>query len=121
MIFSLEKKAMITEIPLQDQLRTYKNEEKNNVRAFFQTVGLGPPPPTAKPDENFLDMRMDIRYRGGRETISLLVLPRSNYHVYICLFVNIEIKTVGWHIQQSGVVISYCIAQKVESLAAEHT
>ena len=28
-----------------------------------------------------------------------------NDHVYICLFVNIEIKTVGWHIQQSGVVL----------------
>ena len=76
---------------------------------------------------------MGIRYRGGRETISLLktlyiyiVLPRSNDHVYICLFVNIENKTVGWHIQQSGVVlknclISSCIAQAVESLAAEHT
>ena len=29
-----------------------------------------------------------------------IVLPRSNAHVYICLFVNIEIKTLGWHIQQ---------------------
>ena len=25
--------------------------------------------------------------------------------VYICLFVNIEIRTSGWHIQQSGVVL----------------
>ena len=63
---------MITKIPLQNQLRTYKNEGKNNVRAFFQSVGLDPPPPTAKPGENFLDTRMDIRDRGGRETISLL-------------------------------------------------
>ena len=36
---------------------------------------------------------------------STIVLPRSNDHVYICLFVNIEIKTLGWHIQQSGVVL----------------
>ena len=34
-----------------------------------------------------------------------IVLPRSNDHVYICLFVNIEINTLGWHIQQSGVVL----------------
>ena len=49
-----------------------KTKKKNNVRAFFQSVGLGLH--TAKPDENFLDPRMDIhvRYRGGRETISLL-------------------------------------------------
>ena len=36
---------------------------------------------------------------------SPIVLPRSNDHVYICLFVNIEIKTSGWHIQQSNVVL----------------
>ena len=81
MIVFFRKKAMITGIPLQNQLRTFKNEEKNNVRAFFSQSGLDPP--SAKPDENFLDTRMDIRYRGGRETISLLkpsiVLPRSNY------------------------------------------
>ena len=67
--------AMITGIPLQNQLRTYKNEEKTTSELFFQSVGLGPPtppPPTAKPDEIFLDTRMDIRYRGWRETISLL-------------------------------------------------
>ena len=69
--FRKKNNESITEIPLQNQLRTYKNEEKNNLRAFFQSVGLGPPP-TAKPGENFLDTRMDIRYRGGRETISLL-------------------------------------------------
>ena len=34
---------MITGLPLQNKLRTYKNEEKNNFRAFFQSVGLGPP------------------------------------------------------------------------------
>ena len=71
------EKAMITGLPLQNKLRTYKNEEKQQRQSFFQSVGLGPPPPppTAKPDENFLDTRMDIlliRYRGGRETISLL-------------------------------------------------
>ena len=35
----------------------------------------------------------------------IIVLPRSNDHVYICLFVNIQIKTSGWYIQQSGVVL----------------
>ena len=64
------EKAMITGIPLQNQLRTYKNEEKTTSELFSQSVGLGPP--TAKPDENFLDTRMDIRYRGWGETISLL-------------------------------------------------
>ena len=39
------------------------------------------------------------------QSSALIVLPRSYDHVYICLFVNIEIKTVGWHIQQSGVVL----------------
>ena len=57
---------------------------------------------------------------------TLIVLPRSNDNVYICLFVHIEIKTWGWHIQQPGVVfenylISAYIAQKVESLTAENT
>ena len=65
------KKAMITGLPLQNKLRTYKkNEEKKRQSFFYQSVGLGSP--TAKPDENFLDPRMDTRYRGGRETISLL-------------------------------------------------
>ena len=49
MIVFFRKKAMITGIPLQNQLRTYKNEEKNNVRAIFQSVGLGPPPPPQNP------------------------------------------------------------------------
>ena len=31
-----------------------------------------------------------------------IVLPRSNDHVYIGLFVNIQIKTSGSHIQQSN-------------------
>ena len=39
---------------------------------FFSVSRAWTPPPTAKPDESFLDPRMDIRYRGGRETISLL-------------------------------------------------
>ena len=39
------------------------------------------------------------------------VLPRSN--VYICLFVNIEVKTLGWHIQQPGVVLKTICFQLV--------
>ena len=35
----------------------------------------------------------------------LIVLPRYYDYVYIFLFVNIEIKTFGWHIQNSGVVL----------------
>ena len=64
---------MVTGLPLQNKLRILqkKNYEKKQRQSIvFQSVGLGPP--TAKPDENFLDPRMDIRYRGGRETISLL-------------------------------------------------
>ena len=62
------EKAMITGLPLQNKLRTYKKRrKKNNVRVIFQSVGLGPP--TSKLDENFLDPRVDIRYRGGIETI----------------------------------------------------
>ena len=38
-------------------------------------------------------------------TLAYIVLPGSNDHVNVCLFVNIEIKTLGWHIQQSGVVL----------------
>ena len=33
-----------------------------------------------------------------------IVLQRYYDHVYICLFVNIEIKILRSHIQQSGVV-----------------
>ena len=69
------EKAMITGLPLQNKPRTYrKKEEKKQRQSFFQSVGLGPPPPTptAKPDEKFLDPRVVIRYRGGVETISLL-------------------------------------------------
>ena len=50
---------------------------------------------------------IEYSYVSGqcRQTI-LLLLPRSNDNVYICLFVNIAIKTLGWHIQQwSGVVL----------------
>ena len=85
--------------PSANKLRTYKKTKKKQRQSFFSVSrAWTPPPPTVKPDEKFLDLRMDIRFRGGRETISLLkpsiVLPRSNDHVYICLFVNIEIKTV---------------------------
>ena len=109
------EKAMITGLPLQNKLRTYKRTKKKNVRAFFSvsrawTFPPLPPHPTAKPDENFLDPRMDIRYRGGRETISLhknlLRCCQDLLTMFtFASFVNIEIKTVGWHIQQSGVVL----------------
>ena len=64
---------MITGLPLQNKLRTYrKKKRKNNVRAFLVSRAWTPPPSTAKPDEKYLDSRVDIRYRGGIETISLL-------------------------------------------------
>ena len=67
------EKAMITGLPLQNKLRTYKKRRKKNTSELcFSQSGLDPPPPTTKPDENFLDRRMDICYRGGRETISLI-------------------------------------------------
>ena len=68
------EKAVITGLPVQNKLRTYrKKKRKNNVRAFFSQPGLDPPPPsTAKPDKKFLDPRVDIRYRCDIETISLL-------------------------------------------------
>ena len=66
------QKAMITGLPLQNKLRTYRNKKrKNNARAFFSQSGLDPPPSTAKPDEKFLDPRW-IYVIGGIETISLL-------------------------------------------------
>ena len=49
-----------------------------------------------------------------RNTVVLsedIVLPRSNGYVYICLFVNNEIKTFGWHIQKSGVVLKIICCQ----------
>ena len=52
----------------------------------------------------YIFKRILISFNCFSEYISI-VLPRSNDHVYICLFVNIEIKTSGWHIQQSGVVL----------------
>ena len=64
------EKAMITGLPLQNKLRTYKKRRKKTSELCFSQSGLDPP--TTKPDEYFLDPRMDIRYRGGRETISLL-------------------------------------------------
>ena len=61
------EKAMITGLPLQNKLRTYrKKKRKNNVRAFFSQSGLDPPS-TAKPGQKYLDPRVDIRYRGGIE------------------------------------------------------
>ena len=70
------EKAMITGLPLQKKLRTYKKKKRRKKqRQSFCSVSRAwtpPPPPTAKPDESFLDPRMDIRYRGGRETISLI-------------------------------------------------
>ena len=47
---------------------------------------------------------MSIQYLQIQVNMSI-ALPRSNDHVYICFFVNIEIKTSGWHIQQSGAVL----------------
>ena len=38
-----------------------KRKEKNNVRAVFSQSGLYPIPSQAKPFENFLYPRMDIR------------------------------------------------------------
>ena len=64
---------MITGLPLQNKLRTYrKKEEKKTTSELFSVSRACPPPPYAKPDEKFLDPRVDIRYRGGIETISLL-------------------------------------------------
>ena len=53
-----------------------------------------------------------------------MMLPRSIDHVYICLFVNIEISRLAYSAVRcsfENCLISSCIAQKVVSLAAEHT
>ena len=57
--------------------------------------------------------------------VSFMVLPRSNDHVYICLFVNIEIKKI--RLAYSAVRCSFgnylilaCITQLVELLVAEN-
>ena len=39
------------------------------------------------------------------------MLQRYNDHVNIWLFVNIEIKILGWHIQQSGVFFKTILSQ----------
>ena len=40
------EKAMITGLPLQNKLRTYKKKEEEKQRqSFFQSVGLGSPLP----------------------------------------------------------------------------
>ena len=41
-----------------------------------------------------------------------IVLLRYYDYVYICLFVNIEIKTLRWHIQKSGVVLKTICCQR---------
>ena len=125
---------MITGLPLQNKLRTYrKKKRKNNVRAFFWSVGLGPPPPppsTAKPDEKFLDPRVDIRYRGGIETILLLNTFYSAakilwpcLHLLVCKHWNKNSRLAYSAVRCSfeNCLISSCITQKIESLAAEHT
>ena len=50
------EKAMITGLPLQNKMRTYKK----NLRLF--SVSRAWTPPTAKPDENFLDPRSERGY-----------------------------------------------------------
>ena len=40
-----------------------------------------------------------------------IVLPRSNDYVYICLLVLIKIKTFGWHIQKSDVILKTICCQ----------
>ena len=49
-----------------------KNEEKNNVRAFFSKSGLDPSLPHRETRQKFLDPRMVIRYCGGWESIWLI-------------------------------------------------
>ena len=68
------EKAMITGLPSQNKLRTYRKRREKTTSELFSVsrAWTRPPPPTAKPDEKFLDPRVDIRYRGGIETISLL-------------------------------------------------
>ena len=63
------EKPMITGLPLQNKLRTYKKRRRKKQRQNFFLVSraLTPPP---QPEDNFMDPRMDIRYRGGRETMS---------------------------------------------------
>ena len=67
---------MITGLPLQNKLRTYKIRRKKTTSELFSVSRAWYPPPptttTAKPGESFLDPRMDIRYRGGKETMSRL-------------------------------------------------
>ena len=62
------EKAMITGLPLQNKMRILQKKKKKNVRAFFQSVGLGPPPPrpppppTAKPDEKFPGSHVSLKH-----------------------------------------------------------
>ena len=66
------EKAMITGLPLQNKLRTYRKKKKKTTSELFLVSRAWTPPSTAKPDEKFVDPRVDIRYRGGIETISFL-------------------------------------------------
>ena len=45
------------------------------------------------------------------KALSAIGLTRPYDYVYICLFVNIKIKTFGWHIQKSGVVLKTVCCQ----------
>ena len=67
------EKAMITGPPLQNKLRTYRKGRKKKPELFSVSRAWTPPPPQYRQTRRkFLDPRMDIHYRGGRETISLL-------------------------------------------------
>ena len=67
------EKAMITGLPLQNKLRTYKKRRKKSTSELcFIQSDLDPPPHIPKPDENFLDPRMDIRYRDCKESMPQL-------------------------------------------------
>ena len=84
------EKAIITGLPLQNKQRTYKKgKEKNNVRAFFQSVGLGPPQPPNPTEISgirawiYVSVVVEERYRS---LIPSIVLPRSNdMFTFACL------------------------------------
>ena len=61
---------------------------------------------------NNVDMQLYAKFDQNIPCGSrLIVLPRSNGYGYICLFVNIEIKTFCRHIQKSGVVLKTMCCQ----------
>ena len=51
----------------------------------------------------------DLRRCHVQINTTNIVLPRYYDHVYICLLVNIKIKTLCSHIQESGVVFENCL------------